>query len=97
MKQFNVNATTLHISFICRDCGELIELEVSEIPQPNYAADSVADSENSDEITMQYDDDHSYRVVLYVNMVEGNVEVFDDETNEEITDIKVVEDIEEAR
>lgn len=89
MKQFNPNATRLIISF---DNNEDEEWEIDEIPSANFEAESIRDSENSIEV---FNDTEKYRAILYVNSTEGNIEVFDNETDEEITDFEVEDIIEE--
>lgn len=89
---FNVNATGLIIRFACEETGEDVELQVSEMPEPNYFSDSIRDSENSTEVEFESDTNgHSYRVVLYKSLVEGNVEVYDTTIDVEIEDFEFEE------
>ena len=88
MKQFNPNATKLIARFVDKTINEEIEWEIDEIPSANIEAETIKDSENSTEIIS---DDESFRAVLYTNMYEGNIEVFNNETDEEITDFDIQE------
>ena len=49
MKSFNVNASKLTIVFTCEMTNEQVVLVFDEMPNPNYAAETVRDSENSNE------------------------------------------------
>ena len=89
MKNFDINAISLTIRFTCEDMDETVELGTSVMPVPNYMAETIHDSENSDEEVIEYDDNHRYRVVLYANTAEGNVEVFNEDTGEEIENFEV--------
>lgn len=92
MKVFNVNATGLIIRFVCEENGEDVELQVSEMPEPNYLSESIRDSENSTEVEFESDGNgHSYRVAVYKSTVEGNVEVYDTTLDEEIEDFECEE------
>lgn len=92
MKVFNVNATGLIIRFVCEENGEVVELIVSEMPEPNYLSESIRDSENSAEVEFESDGNgHSYRVVVYKSTAEGNVEVYDTTIDEEIIDFECEE------
>lgn len=92
MKQFDVNAVGLRIRFVSRENEEIEELEVTEMPFPNFLSDSIRDSENSIEEEFESDSDgHSYRVVVYKSAAEGNVEVFDLTSDEEVADFEVEE------
>ena len=77
MKSFNVNASKLTIVFTCEMTNEQVVLVFDEMPNPNYAAETVRDSENSNEQEFDYENGRSYKVVVYKNIAEGNVEVFD--------------------
>lgn len=85
MKQFNLNATRLIISL---GISEDEKWEIDEIPSANFESETIRDSENSTEVI---DETEKYRAVLYVNMVEGNIELFNNETDEEITDFEIEE------
>lgn len=87
MKEFNVNAASLIISFV-DDEGEEIEWEIDSLPIPNPFADTACDSENSEEYISE---DEKYRANIYVNNNEGNIELFNNETEEEIDDFEVKE------
>ena len=92
MKQFDVNAIGLRIRFVNRENEEIEELEVTEMPVPNFLSDTIHDSENSIEEEFESDlDGHSYRVVVYKNTAEGNVEVFDLTSDKEVTDFEIEE------
>ena len=91
MKQFNPNATKIVISFVGENSNELVEWEINEIPVADFIQDSIRDSENSTEIEFSPNDKETYRAVLYVNSAEGNIELFNDETDEEITDFEIYE------
>lgn len=91
MKQFNPYVTKIRLSFVSEKSGEPIEWEIDEIPLADYSQDSVRNSENSTEIEFSPNDEEIYRVVLYVNSAEGNIELFNDETDEEITDFEIHE------
>lgn len=91
MEQFNPNATRLIISF---DNGEDEDWEIDEIPGANLESETIRDSENSTEVINETE---KYRAVLYVNISEGNIEIFDNETDEEITEFQVEEIIEEEK
>lgn len=87
MKNFNQNATKLIISL---NNGE--KWEIDEIPSANINAETIRDSENSTEVIS---DDEKYKAVLYVNQAEGNIEIYDNDSDEEITDFDVREVFEE--
>lgn len=84
MKNFNQNATKLIISL---NNGEKWEIESA-----NINAETIRDSENSTEVIS---DDEKYKAVLYVNQAEGNIEIYDNDSDEEITDFDVREIFEE--
>lgn len=86
MKNFNVNASKLTIEFTCEKTNEHVVLVFDEIPVPNYEAETIRDSENSTEQEYDFENGRSYKVVVYINIVEGNVEVFD--TTEEEFEIE---------
>ena len=90
MKTYNITAVSLKIWFTNED-GNLVEGEVTDLPQPNLQAKNAEKSRNSDEKTIDYDEEHSYKVVLEVNMYEGNVQIFNDETDEEIENFDIEE------
>ena len=77
MKSFNINASGLTIEFTCEITNEQVVLEVDEMPIPNYESDTIRDSENSTEQEFDYDNGRFYKVVVYKNTTEGNIEVFD--------------------
>lgn len=87
MKEFNVNATSLIVRFDNEE-GEEIEWKIDSLPIPNPFADTTSDSENSDEYIHE---DEKYRAVVYVNNNEGNIELFNNETDDEIEDFEVEE------
>lgn len=87
MKNFNHNATKLIISL---SNGE--KWEIDEIPCSNLESETIRDSENSTEVIS---DDEKYKAVLYVNQAEGNIEIYDNNSDEEITDFDVSEIFEE--
>ena len=89
MKQFNPNATRLIIRFTN---GEDDDWEIDEIPCANYEAETIRDSENSTEVINETE---KYRAVLYVDTAEGNIEIFDNETDEEIIEFEVEEIVDE--
>jgi len=92
MKNFNVNATGLIIRFACSANQDLEELQISELPEPNFFLDTIRDSENSTEEVFESDTEgHSYKVVVYKNIAEGNVEVFDLTSDEEVTEFEIEE------
>lgn len=87
MKNFNQNATKLIISL---NNGE--KWEIDEIPSANINAETIRDSGNSTEVIS---DDEKYKAVLCVNLAEGNIEIYDNDSDEEITDFDVREIFEE--
>ena len=92
MKQYNENAESITIRFNSAVNGEEIELEVKEMPMADYLSETINGSENSIEEEFESEiDDHTYRVVVYKNTVEGNVEVFDDTDDSEIDDFEIEE------
>lgn len=91
MKQFSPFATKIVISFVCEYSNELVEWEINEIPVADFTQDFIRDSENSTEIEFSPSDEETYRAVLYVNSAEGNIELFNDKTGEEITDFEIHE------
>lgn len=93
METFNVNATSLTVEMTCVECGESFTATLDEMPMANFAADNASDSENSEENSFECTEcGHSYRAVLYKNMDEGNVEIFDEDTDEEIKDFEISEE-----
>lgn len=96
MKQFNPNATKLIISFVEQSKKENIKWEINEIPIANMQEDNVSKSENSNEVLfIPYEGANSYRAVLYVNMYEGNIELYNDDEDREITEFDIEELTEE--
>lgn len=97
MKSFNVNASKLTIKFTCEKTNEQVVLVFDEMPNPNYAAEIIRDSEIPNEQEYDYENGRSYKVVVYKNIVEGNVEVFDttEEEEVEIIDFELFEGFEE--
>ena len=89
MKTFNPTAQKLVVYFENDD--EYI-WEIDEIPCANIYAESIRDSENSTEVISE---DENYRAVLYVNTTEGNIEIFNNETDEEITEFTIKEIVDE--
>ena len=66
------------------------------MPLPNYNSDFIGDSENSTDQEFDFENGHSYRVVVYKNTAEGNVEVFDITDDEfEIEEFIVNEEFDE--
>ncbi len=96
MKTFNPNATKLIISFVEKSNNEKIEWTIEEIPTANMEADNASESENSNEVSFTpHEDADTYRVVLYVNMYEGNIELYNDDKGEEIKSFDIQEILEE--
>jgi len=96
MKSFNVNASGLTIKFTCEITNEEVVLEVDEMPIPNYESDTIRNSENPTEQEFDYDNGRSYKVVVYKNIAEGNVEVYDTTEDEfAIEDFEIIEEFEE--
>lgn len=87
MKQFDSNAESLIVRFTDKK-GEEIEWEIDELPCADFEAETIEDSENSEEYIHE---DEVYRANIYVNQVEGNIEIFDTVSDEEITDFEVEE------
>ena len=95
MKQFNINAIGLTIKFSCQSNGEYVAFEIDSIPSPNYFADSIRDSENSsEEEFVPFEDGDTYVVRIYVNTAEGNVELINLSTDENIDDYIIEEHLE---
>jgi hypothetical protein len=93
MKIFNVNASKLTIEFICEKTNEQVVLVFDDMPIPNYTAETIKDGENSTEQEFAYENGRSYKVVVYKNTAEGNVEVFDTTEEEfEINDFELFEE-----
>lgn len=92
MKSFDVNASGLTIEFTCKIANEQVLLDVDEMPIPNYESEIIRDSGNSTEQEFDYENGRSYKVVVYKNIAEGNVAVFDI-TEEEfsIEDFTIIE------
>ncbi len=95
MKHFNVNATSLTVSFLGKIDNEKKEVQINTLPLPNYEAETVNDSENSEEEEFLLEDGHSYRVVIYKNIAEGSIELFDNTIDEEISDFDIEEHFDE--
>lgn len=96
MKTFSPNATKLIISFVEKSNNEKIEWTIEEIPTANMEADNASESENSNEVSFTpHEDADTYRVVLYVNMYEGNIELYNDDKGEEIKSFDIQEILEE--
>lgn len=96
MRFFNVNASKLTIEFTCEKTNEQVVLVFDDMPIPNYAAGPIRDSDNSTEQEFEYENGRSYKVVVYKNTTEGNVEVFDTTEEEfEIDDFVLFEEFEE--
>ena len=96
MKTFNPNATKLIVSFVEKSNNEKIEWTIEEIPTANMEADNASESENSNEVSFTpHEDADTYRVVLYVNMYEGNIELYNDDKGEEIKSFDIQEILEE--
>ncbi len=92
MKQFDVNADRLIIRFDSLVNHEEIEHEFIDMPIPDYCAETIRNSENSEEEVFDPEvDGHTYKIVVYKNTVEGNVEVFDETENTEIDDFEIEE------
>lgn len=92
MKEFDSNATKLVVSFVDQSVNEEVVWEIDEIPEANLLMDDASDSENSTEVEFTpFEDGDTYRAILYVNMYEGNIEIFNDDTDEEIKDFKIEE------
>ena len=91
MKEFNIAATRLLISFVDENKEDVL-MEINNIPRGNFNSDTIRDSENSDEVLSE---DERFKAVIYANMVEGNIELFNNETDEEITDFEVEEIIDD--
>ena len=83
MKQYDLNATKLNVIF---NDGSNNCWEINEIPTGNLLAEHIGDSENSIEVIS---DDEKYRAILYANIAEGQIEIYNNETDEEITDFEV--------
>ena len=83
MKSFNTDATSLTVSFICEETKEKICLHIEDMPEPNWYADSINDSVNSIEEEFDGNNGHRYKIVIYKDLSNGNLEVFD-VTNDEI-------------
>ena len=96
MEHFNVNAISLTVSFIDVE-GKERTLEIQELPTPNYAAETIGDSMNSTEEEFSFDDGRTYKVVMYADMAEGSIELFDITADEEIEieDFEVGEEFDE--
>ena len=96
MKTFNPNATKLIVSFVEKCNNEEIEWTIEEIPTANMEADNAPESENSNEVSFTpHEDADTYRVVLYVNMNEGNISLYNDDKEEEIETFSIKEIFEE--
>lgn len=77
MRSFNVNATSIDITIQCL-CGIEIEETIQDLPNANYSANSVSDSENSEEYLVCCECGEKYTCNVYINMYEGNIEVKDE-------------------
>ena len=96
MNSFNVNASALNISFVCEITDEQVSIYFDKMPEPNWQADSINASENSDEDEFDADNGRKYKVVAYKNTVEGNVEVFDVTDDEfEVEDFEIEEEFDD--
>lgn len=92
MKQFNPNTTKLIVSFVSEKENEEVEWEITDIPSANFESDTIRDSENSTEVEFTpFENGDIYKAVLYVNNAEGNMQLFNDSKDEEITDFEIKE------
>lgn len=87
MKNFSLHATSLIVRYIDKD-DEKVEWEIDELPFANFEAETIGDSENNDEYIS---DDENYKAVIYVNTTEGNIQLFNNITDEEIYDFEIEE------
>lgn len=86
MKTFNVNSTSLDVTFDCVECGVRVEAELTEIPRPNMLAEHIHDSESSEEEFIECECGHQYTAHIYVNQAEGNLEIEDSDAARLIPD-----------
>ena len=92
MKQFDLNAIGLTITFIDSIKGEEISLDIDKIPAPNYEAESIRDSENYNEEEFEpLEGGDVFLVSLYVNTAEANVKLLNASKNIEISEFKITE------
>lgn len=87
MKQIDFNhvAESITLYCTCPLCGERIDSDTLCVPQPNYMAETVRDSENSDEYEISCDHcDWSSYVSLYTIIDGGYGEVEELDGNTQI-------------
>ena len=91
MNTFNVNATSLNISFECPSCSEKNCEEVVELPKGNYTIDTIRDSLNTNEEFIECGNcGKSFRVELSVNNADGELQLIDEESEDEV-DVEIKE------
>lgn len=89
MKTFNVNATSLDVTFDCLDCGAKVEEELTALPEPDMFAEHINDSENCEDEQITCECGREYIAHIYKNQVEGNLEIEDEESGKTIPDANI--------
>lgn len=96
MTTFEALADSIKVSFVCPQCGKTVEYEIEDLPIPDYGAETAADSESYDSEDFQCQNcGHEFRADKFVSFYEGNVEIDDLQTGEEIDEVKVEEHFDE--
>lgn len=76
MENFSPLASAITIEFECVECSSVLSETIGNLPIANILADSVSDSENSEEeIIVCPNCNKEYTCSIYVNQYEGNIEV----------------------
>jgi len=98
MTLFNPLVAKLIVSFVDEKQNEKVEWEIKEIPTANYMSETIGDSWNSNEEEYTpLEDGDTYRVVINVNQERGEIELFNDTEDKEITDFEIQEFFDEER
>ena len=83
MQTFNPTASSIDIQFTCPTCGTEIEETIDEIPFANMESETIRESQNSDEQEIVCPEcGVTFTAHIYVNQVEGNIEIKDELDNE---------------
>lgn len=98
MKEFDFNPfglESIELSFKCTDCGTKIRSDLIYIPDPNYMAEKVRDSQVESGGSAYCDDcDKMYEIDIYVTMAGGSgvIHDLDQESNIDIDETAIIDE-----
>ena len=92
MTSFHPLSDSLEVHFTCPHCKNEALLMVYGLPSPDWSGDTASSSENYDDVDFYCDHcGHSYTMDIFVNIIDGEIVITDNDTHEEIADVNIKE------